>query len=844
MRTPTKMAVEEAKKNVVKHSLSSELPYEEVVDGIVIYSDGSVGICYKTTPAFIDCMNEAERENIFRSLFGAFSVLPSHIHAQIVWRKTASVPILGTITQQGNYTSPIAQMLAKDRYAFWKHAVKRNQAFNITCEVWLRGYYPRMINGKFSTLIAKGYKEKIKQFLQEHVAIVHKFKEETGRFLGFLQGVFPDVWQASNQEVFQSIWEHLLGNSQAPAYKNDKPLNEYFGGIDVVRDWGYIGIGNREERYMSILSADDLPERSYISMVNHILSLPFPFTIVMNASPVPLHIAKQTLRKQLRRYESLLAVTADPELVNRRDEVYLLLQEMEEHHNPLMDTELFCIVPAPTLAELSKRVDTFITTAQAKMNLFLRPEKAALLLAFKASLPGGRRTGDIAREFRIKADNVADFAPILGPLKSAPKPTLLLGAPYGGVYGYDIFDQRLPAWNALVIGGTGAGKSFFTNLMMLSAQGLDPYVFIIDKGGSYKKLAGILGGSYIDVGSGEVSFNPFECVKDWTKNLGALSLVLQEIVRRTPNEPVDKAQQVIIERLLDVMANVYGVYGGNAKPPTLSDAFLTLSQYKLYDTEKSNSEVELLAKAQQEVALYLSRWTRTATKGSSFASQLLDNPTTNVTLKNKFVAFDLHGLEHYPQVMNVVFLILNMMIKERIKQDLNTHKIIVFDETWALLKTQEGAAFLEELYRTVRKYNCMVLSISQDLNDFADSPISGALLSNTYQYIILRQASFTNIDTIQKLLRLSDEECAAIQNLQFKKGHFSEIFLKLIGVGSSKMAVRPSPVEYWLATTDAKDIHTFVSCIKKGMSLQNAVYSLAKQYPNGVSMSKTPVQIN
>jgi len=835
LRVPTKTAVEEKSKEVVKYSLAQELPYEEVVDGILIYNDGSIGVCYKVTPAFIDCMSVGEKEMFLRSIFGAISTLPVNVQMQIVWRKSSETPILDKMAanyRQNNFRDPVVDALTGDREAFWRFCAKKNRVFDIVCEIWLRGYYPRNAAGRLSSLWSKGYKEKIRQFMQEHLAIVRQFRNDTSRFVDFIKGVFPDVHLASNQEVFRSIWEHLLGSRKAPIYKNNRPLNEHFGGIDFVRDWGYIGIGNRDERYLSILSADDLPERSYITMMNHLLSLPFPFSIVMNASPVPLHTAKNELRKQLRRYDSLLTVSSDPELGGRRDEVFLLLREMEESHNPLLDMELFFVVPGSNLAELTRRVDQVITTAQAKVNLFLQPEKAALFLAFKASLPGGRRTGDISREFRVKADNVADFAPIYGPMKSADKPVLLLSAPYGGMYGYDIFDPRLPAWNALVIGGTGAGKSFFTNLLLLSAQGMNPYVFIIDKGGSYKKITYTLNGSYIDVGSGEMSFNPFECVgEDWTSNLGSLSLIFQEIIRRAPNEPVEKPQQIIIERLLDVMANAFG----GDRLPTLSDAFITLNQYKLYDTEKSNSEVELLAKAQQEVALYLSRWTRTATKGASFASKLLDNPSTNITLNNRFVAFDLHGLEHYPQIMNVMFLVLNMMIKNRIKTDFNVPKMIIFDETWALLKTQEGAAFLEELYRTVRKYNCMVMSISQDLDDFAASPSAGALITNTYQYFILRQASAVHVDKIQQLLKLSDEECGAIHNLGFKKGFYSEFFFKLIGVGSSVMAVVPSPVEYWLATTDAKDTNSFISCLKDGLSVVDAAAELARRYPHGVS---------
>src|SRR5205823_8634984 len=80
---------------------------------------------------------------------------------------------------------------------------------------------------------------------------------------------------------------------------------------------------------------------------------------------------------------------------------------------------------------------------------------------------------------------------------------------HGGLYHFNLHVEDVG--HTVVLGATGSGKSFLLNFLLLHAQKYEPLTVIFDLGHSYRKLATLLQGSFLELGldACHVMINPF-----------------------------------------------------------------------------------------------------------------------------------------------------------------------------------------------------------------------------------------------------------------------------------------------------------------------------------------------
>ena len=156
------------------------------------------------------------------------------------------------------------------------------------------------------------------------------------------------------------------------------------------------------------------------------------------------------------------------------------------------------------------------------------------------------------------------------------------------------------------------------------------------------------------------------------------------------------------------------------------------SAYNLRDHLKNHETPQMRIYSQ-----ILYTWTE------SVYGKLLNRPT-NINLDSDLISIEIKGLDAYPDLQNVLLLLLTDFIKKEASSDLNRSYLLLIDEGWKLFETPSGRSLAIEAYRTFRKFLAGVWIITQNYRDvLGRENIANAILSNTAQVCILPQKRST-----------------------------------------------------------------------------------------------------
>ncbi len=354
-----------------------------------------------------------------------------------------------------------------------------------------------------------------------------------------------------------------------------------------------------------------------------------------------------------------------------------------------------------------------------------------------------------------------------------------------------IFDRfSLPNYNSITFATAGAGKSYATKLEIIRTLMFDTEVIVIDPEREYEYLAEAVGGRYFNISlSSDHHINPFDLpiprpdetaadvLRSNTINLVGLFRIMLGGLTPEEDSIIDRA---ITETyaLKDITAESNFA---NIEPPLLSDFEVVLA-----GMEGSTSILQRLAKF---------------THGSW--STFINRPS-NVDINRKFVVFSVRDMED--ELKPVAMYIVTHFIWNAVRKTLKK-RLLVVDEAWWMMKSEDTASFLYSIAKRGRKYYLGLATITQDVGDFMKSPYGIPIVTNSSIQLLLKQSPAT-IDVLQKTFSLTDEEKYLLLEANVGEGIFfaglKHVAVKAIASYTEDQIITSDPSQI-LAIRKAKD---------------------------------------
>lgn len=148
-----------------------------------------------------------------------------------------------------------------------------------------------------------------------------------------------------------------------------------------------------------------------------------------------------------------------------------------------------------------------------------------------------------------------------------------------------------------------------------------------------------------------------------------------------------------------------------------------------------------------DMAMKLSKFS-TGTFGKLF------NNYTNVNLDSPLTVFSIRDIEDSLKtsaMYNVLHYIWTTVRARKQK------RLLVVDEAWIMMKNEVSANFLFGMVKRARKYGLGITTITQDIDDFINSPYGKPIITNSAVQLLLKQST-ASLKLLDQLIGLSEAE--------------------------------------------------------------------------------------
>ena len=473
-----------------------------------------------------------------------------------------------------------------------------------------------------------------------------------------------------------------------------------------------------------------------------IINLDKVFDVGIFIHPLETSIMLRNFQKKVAEVESQImereskGLVSDPMLDTAYQDLESLRSSLQQAQERLFEVGLYMTLYASSKEELDKVEGEVRGILDSKL-VYTKPALFEQEQGFRSTLP--LALDELNVHSKLNSSPLSSIFPFV---------SFDLSSDRGILYGINrhnssliLFDRfSLENYNSVVFAKSGSGKSYAVKLEILRSLMFDTEVIVIDPEREYEYLAEAAGGRSFNISlSSEHHINPFDLppVKEDEEPSDILRANIINLVGlfRIMLGGLTPEEDAIIDRAISETYALKDITGDadftGMEPPLLSD----------FENVLSGME------GSQSLVTRLSKYTRGTWSG------FLNRPT-NIDIKKQFIVFSVRDMED--ELKPVAMYIITHYIWNAVRQELKK-RLLVIDEAWWMMKSEDTASFLYSLAKRGRKYYLGLATITQDVEDFLRSPYGRPILSNSSIQLLLKQSP-TVIDALKETFNLTDEE--------------------------------------------------------------------------------------
>ncbi|MCL4849379.1 MAG: hypothetical protein KJ066_22735 [Acidobacteria bacterium] len=550
--------------------------------------------------------------------------------------------------------------------------------------------------------------------------------------------------------------------------------------VECHRDHLMVG-----RRHVKVLSMKEPPGHTFAHALADVYAIPGEFIACLEWQRVPSDRMRRDIQTRRRHFfnkrvslvnyvspetrpEEMLVDDSASATVHQLGEA---LTELEVNGHVFGTCSLTLVLHAVEARALEHQTAEAMKTLAVRDGRFFE-ETYNLLNAWLSVVPGN--SAHNLRRLALLETNVADLSFLFTFNQGEPVSPHLgrealatLETPHATPYAYNLHVQDVG--HTLVLGATGSGKSFLLNFLITHAQKYEPVTVVLDLGQSYRKLATLLEGSYLELGlrHRDITINPF-------------------------------AMDPTPERLhfLHAFVRVLLEGGDGQRLSDLEDREVYEAVENLYVLDRQQRRLFTLANLlPRSLAARLHKWV----EGGRYAS-LFDNIDDTLTFE-RLQVFDFEAMRSFPALLEPLLFYVLHRTTERIQESAGegTLTLCVMDEAWRFIEHPTLRAYVQEALKTWRKRNAAMVLATQTIDDFASADLLRTVVESCPTKLLLANPALDRA-RYADLFQMNDMELDLLTGLLPRQ----QILLKRPGL-AKVLTLTVDPKTYWIYTNTPVD---------------------------------------